>query len=280
MTRVAFVGRHTYFEACALHSPLAGLDPVFIDHRRDADPTEMLEALGEADADVVVVFGPEIMPADALTGLRALTLGFLTAPASQPPDPAQFDRIVSLDASAAGSDGVWRALPLPVDDRIYGDPRESGSPPRLVFLGESTDHREEWLVALKHRFDLLHVVHGMSGAALRALLARTDVAINLHHGADRGFENRVLMHLAAGNLVLSEPLHPLHGLEPQIDFVEIRSAGELEQVVEELRATPGLFGSVRRRGRRKAEQFRASRIWPRLIADLQADVAAFGGRHG
>jgi hypothetical protein len=30
------------------------------------------------------------------------------------------------------------------------------------------------------------------------------------------------------------------------------------------------------RGRRKAEQFRASRVYPRLVADLLADVRAFG----
>jgi hypothetical protein len=30
----------------------------------------------------------------------------------------------------------------------------------------------------------------------------------------------------------------------------------------------------------KAEQFRASRVWPRLVEDLQADVAAFGTRRG
>jgi hypothetical protein len=33
---------------------------------------------------------------------------------------------------------------------------------------------------------------------------------------------------------------------------------------------------VRVRGRRKAEQFRASRVYPRLVADLLADVRAFG----
>jgi hypothetical protein len=32
------------------------------------------------------------------------------------------------------------------------------------------------------------------------------------------------------------------------------------------------------RGRRKAEQFRASRVWARLLSDLQADVRAYGGR--
>jgi hypothetical protein len=33
---------------------------------------------------------------------------------------------------------------------------------------------------------------------------------------------------------------------------------------------------VRVRGRRKAEQYRASRVWPRLIEDAIADLDAFG----
>jgi hypothetical protein len=33
---------------------------------------------------------------------------------------------------------------------------------------------------------------------------------------------------------------------------------------------------VRIRGRRAAERFRASRVYPRLVEDLLADLAAFG----
>ncbi len=37
------------------------------------------------------------------------------------------------------------------------------------------------------------------------------VGINLHNEPYLPFENRVSLHLAAGHLVLSEPLDPLHG---------------------------------------------------------------------
>ena len=39
---------------------------------------------------------------------------------------------------------------------------------------------------------------------------------------------------------------------------------------------PGLWHRVRVRGSQKAEQFRASRVWPRLLQDAIADVTAFG----
>ena len=45
-----------------------------------------------------------------------------------------------------------------------------------------------------------------------------------------------------------------------------------------LRRDATVWHAVRVRGRRKAEQFRASRVYPRLVADLLADVRAFGSR--
>jgi len=145
-------------------------------------------------------------------------------------------------------------------------------------VGYSTSHREAWLVDAKHHYDVLHVAYGVHGKKLRELFARTDVAINLHGEPYPSFENRVCLHLAAGHLVLSEPLSPLHGLEPGIDFLELRSPGQLLQAIFGVRAFPDVHDVVRRRGRRKAEQFRASRVWPRVLGDLVRDVAAFGER--
>ena len=126
------------------------------------------------------------------------------------------------------------------------------------------------------RANVVHVAAGMYGARLRELFGRTDVAINLHGEPYPTFENRVCLHLAAGHLVLSEPLSPTHGLEPGIDYVEFRTPADLVGLIAALRRAPGLYASVRARGRMKAEQFRASRMWPRLVADLVRDVKAFG----
>jgi hypothetical protein len=41
---------------------------------------------------------------------------------------------------------------------------------------------------------------------------------------------------------------------------------------------PGAFESIRVRGRAKAELYRASSVYPRLIHDLYLDLAAFGTR--
>jgi hypothetical protein len=86
----------------------------------------------------------------------------------------------------------------------------------------------------------------------------------------------VLRHRAAGHRVISEPLDPTHGLEPSTDFLEIRRPDELMTILYQLTRRPDTFERVRLRGRHKADDYRASRIWPRVIADLLDDVRVFG----
>ena len=291
---VVYVGQRQYFTSCV--PPRAS----FVDHRGGVDPGPMLREVRELRPDVIVVFRPEIVPPGAFDGLDAVTLGFNTEPLPRDAhslahpdqlwrlselaetDVGQFDRIVTFDplsADAAHAAGVpvWRSLPLPVADVLFAPARRvAHHPPRLLFIGYSTEHRERWLIDVKHHFDLLHVAHGMHGERLRRLFERTDVAINLHGEDYPSFENRVPMHLAAGHLVLTERLSPTHGLEPGIDVVELASPGALVEAVLALRRRPDTFAAVRRRGRRKAEQFRASRVWPRVIADLERDLRTFG----
>jgi hypothetical protein len=304
--KACFVGQREYFEQCALLEPAGGVEPVFVDHRGGADPAPVRVALDDIRPDVVLVFRPETLPAGFLRGVDALTLGFNTEPIPRDAsgtvhpeqafrlselaqtDASQFDRIITFDpmgAATAESAGipVWRSVALPVADHLYAASlRPPARPPRVAFIGYSTDRREQWLTPVKHEFDVLHVVTGLriaaglDGSSTRELWGSIDVGINLHVGPFPSFENRVCLHLAAGHLVVSEPLDPSHGLEAGIDYVQVRSPLTLRHVVASLHADPDAFRSVRVRGRAKSESFRASRVFPRLFADLVADVRAFG----
>ncbi len=298
-TRLAFVGQAVYFAQCALDAPGGGLEPHFLDFRHDADPGPLRAALEELDPDVIVVFRPEILPRGLLDGLRALTVGWLTEPlprdagdgAAHPDlaarlgylraaDAENFDRVVSFDPLvAATADAVlpvWRSIPLPVADSLFADVVPVRGRPQALFVGRSSMHREEFLGPVKHDFDVLHLAHGATGERLRELLARADVALNLHNEAYPTFENRVPLHLAAGHLVLSEPLSPSHGLQPGIDYLEAATPWALWRLMRDVDALPDAFRAVRVHGRRAAERFRASRVYGRLVADLEADVGAFG----
>ena len=296
--RLAFVGQSTYFEACALGDERPDVVTRFHEFRRDADAIALRRDLEAFRPHVVAVFRPEIIPPGAFAGLRAATLGFLTEPISrqvggghpdlerrlwelQQVDASNFDRTVAFDPlivdTASGILPVWRAVPLPVADRFYKPVRPLREGPRTLFVGRSTEHRERMLsTAKRHMPELLHLAFGVGADELGALLDDHDVGLNLHNQTYMSFENRVCLHLAAGHLVVSEPLSPSHGLEHGLDYVTVGTPDGLAHVLDQLRRFPRMWHGVRVRGRRKAELFRASRVWPRLCEDLLVDLAAFG----
>jgi hypothetical protein len=199
-------------------------------------------------------------------------------------DRSNFDRVVAFDPLLLESSNdlvrIWRSLPLPVADRYYGPVRPMTAAPRLCFVGRSTPHREAYLVEVKHQLDILHLAFGVDADMLETVLDTHDVTVNLHNEDYESFENRVCIHMAAGHLVISEPLNPRHGLEPGIDYIEIRTPEDLMEVLLPMQRWPGTHDRVRARGRMKAEQFRASAVYPRLVHDLLVDLGAFGTERG
>jgi hypothetical protein len=297
--RIAFVGQGVYFRQCSLEAPADRLDPYFIDFRAAAPPAPLLGKLQALDPDVVLVFRPEIIPRGLLNGLRAVTIGYLTEPlprngGAQHPDlkarmwsleqvdAANFDRIVSFDPLIADAAArvlpVWRSLPLPVADSFFMDVHQRNQPPRLLFVGRSTGHREEMLAPLKAHHPIVHVGHGLFGGPLVRFLRRADVQLNLHNNPYPSFENRVCAALAAGHLVISERLSPANGLSAGSHYLETRTPAELLALADRLRDEPLAFLAMQEAGRHQAERFRASHAYPELVRDALADVNARGGR--
>lgn len=295
--RLAFVGQGIYFAPCALDSDAPGLESGFFEYREGEDPAAMLAAVRAFEPDVAFFFKPELVPAGLLRELACVTVGYATEPlpslAASPHrdlavrrssfarlDPANFDRMLVYNSGIAKSVSalmpVWRCVPLPVADRYYREPQPTFRRPRVIFVGRSTEHRESLLLDSKHRYDVVHIAHGVGPVELETIADTYDVGINLHNESYPNFENRVCLHLAAGHLVLSEPLTPTMGLEPGIDFIQFESSGELSRHIGELVRSPDLHLRVRIRGRQKAELFRASRVYPSLVDDLLHDIAVFG----
>jgi hypothetical protein len=291
--RIAFVGQSTFFEACSLEAP----STTFVEFRAGADPEPMRARVAAFAPDVIVSFRPEILPPEVFAGLRAPVLGILTEPIPRRPgrahpdllrrrfalsklDPGNVDRLVAFDPlivpTADATMRVWRSLPLPVADRLFAPVRPFSAAPSILFVGRSTEHRERFLARPKAELDLVHAAFGIGTDELARMMGEHDIGVNLHNEPYPSFENRVSLHLAAGQLVVSETLSPTHGLEPDIDYLSVSTPDQLLSVLRAAVAHPRAYERVRVRGRRKAEAFRASRVYPRLIADLYADLRAFG----
>jgi hypothetical protein len=299
--RLAFVGQREYFEYCSLEHPAGGVTPAFFDFRPDAPLDPLRAALAAFSPDVVLVFRPEILPPAALDGVDAVTVGYLTEPLPRPgaavhrdlqarleslrrADPGNFDRICSFDPLIAPTVDellpVWRSFPIPVSDRVFAPVRPATGSPRLLFTGRSTEHREAFLGPVKHDFELVHLAHGVTQERLQPFIADVDIGLNLHNEPYPTFENRVCAYLAAGLLVITEPLSPYHGLRPGVDLLVADAPWKLWEIVRQIARTPDAFATVRRRGRQAAERFRASRVYPALVDDVLTDIAAFGARRG
>lgn len=296
--RIAFAGQRTYFEPSVMHDQAGDVMPAFFDFRGGEEIAPLLDGLAAFQPDAIVIFRPQILPSGALAQLRVPVLGVITEPLPRPEfeehpelnfnlaelakcDPQNVDRVSTTDPAgweqAANLLPLWRAHPLPVDDRLYRAPSASADPPRVVFIGHSSTHRENTLIGLKHEFDIRHYAHALVGDELTAVLDDADVGIQVHSTQWLAtHEPRLLTHLAAGHLVLAENQVPLYGLEPGIDYLQYGDKHALSLLVHQLHARPGAYERVRIRGHHSVQQFRASRMWPRLVRDLFDDLRAFG----
>jgi hypothetical protein len=280
--RVAFVGSSVWLDGCC-PAPTRGLVPerIAID---GADGPGGVSVLARAfRPHVTVVLDPLSPPAGQLGELPGVTLGLLVGGVPGRGAAAALsglDRLVSFLPALTGTPvaerDIWRVIPPPVSDALFGEVRPLHGRPRAIAVGRASAHRERMLMPAKHHHDLLQVIHGVSGAPLAELLAECDVGVYVAAEPGGGFGHQVGMHLAAGHLLLAETLVPAHGLERNIDYLHVDSPEGLAWVLERLGRFPEMHQRIRVRGRMKAEQYRASRVFARVAADLLADVSAFG----
>jgi hypothetical protein len=280
--RVAFVGAVAWVDGCTPSEPGHGVHPARFSLGPNDDPAAALAEVAAFRPHVTVVFDPGAVPAEALETLPGTTLGVLVAGVPAQPVTAALealDRLVSfapsLTGMAVGGSTLWRAIPPPVGDSCFGAVRPLHRAPRTMAIGRSTEYRESVLMAAKHHHDLLQVIHGVTGETLVELLAEHDVGVYVSPEDGGGFGQQVGVHLAAGHLLLAGDLTPSHGLERDIDYLHFDSPEGLVWMLDRLARFPEMHQRVRVRGRLKAEQYRASRLFARLAHDLLADVAAF-----
>jgi hypothetical protein len=280
--RVAFLGTQGRLEDSSPPAPTVELEPRRFPLAADEESAGAVsDRLRSFAPDVCIVFEPRSWSPLLLEGLSGVTLGVLVGDGSTEQHPgwlSGLDRVISFGPGAGAEVAdLWRTVPAPVSDMFFRDVREPRGRPRAISIGASSRHREHMLLPAKHHHDLLQVLHGVSGAPLAELLESCDVGVHVAlTGELGGYGPQVGVHLAAGQLLISEQIVPAHGLETDIDYLRFDTPEGLVWMLDRLASFPEMCRRVQVRGRMKAEQYRASRMFARLAQDLLADVAAFG----
>jgi len=265
---IALVGRPNVLATCALEAPAGGVEAVRVSVSGDSGADEAASAIAGGGFEAVVAFEPEALPGGLVADWDVPTIGWTTLDASS--GFRGVDRVIVTGAAPPGS-GVWRSLAFPVADSGFGPARPRGAPPRGLWLCGDTARRREYLSHFEPSVEVAVVEGDLSEG-----LAATDIGVNLHDRPGRALHHEAARSLAAGQLLVSEPLDPARGLEPGIDFIEAPELGDVHLAIEAAGADLGAFQRIRLRGRLKAERFRASAVYPKLVGDLLEDLRVFG----
>lgn len=287
--RVAFTGHRQRFLLRSLERA-EGFKAEFV----DPDAPGARAGIEAFAPHAVVAFVCERFDPELVKGLGALTIGWIADPVPRPSpgdawpdqegvlrqiaayDMRAYDRVVVSDPLAAGAATAWRSVQLPVADSVF-TPRvvahDQAKPLSLV----SVPYGRNWILEVSRRRQGLIRAEEVEPEQLRQLLREATIGVNVHVQPALLLEESVPFHLAAGHLLVSEPLGPAaRGIVPDFDFLEVSNLEEIETAVWSIQQWPEAHMAMRVRGRLKAELFRASRVYPRLIGDALRDVAAFG----
>lgn len=291
--RIGFVGQDLYFRVASFEGRLPRLESRFFAYTPGADWRHLQSEILNYSPDIIVVFRPDFMPKEFLEFLRkhAIVVGYLTEPLpfhgweGHPDLLRRYELIKVYDPSLcdfhiAYSPYQLQALgervttlmvhPLPINDKtlLWGNSVGRRSLDSGVFLGRVTPYREVFLGPLKHNFDWTVLDHGYLPQ-----LSSFGIGLNLHNEDYPNFENRVLCHLALGQLVLSQPLDPRFDLRPGSHYLEFTNVDELMSLIYSLRVNQEVFWEVARKGNEVAKQYAASAFLARLISQAaEADA--------
>lgn len=287
---IAFLGQSMYFRQAAIEHSFTDVDCHFISHSYGANPDRALGDLKAFNPDIVIVFRPELFEDFENFLSTRVAIGYFTEslPTKQYLtnqgliDKYNFlkDTFISrtkaynlfvgynpiFNHSLSKLVDVWSYFPLPVrDDLILPTEVDQSylSVDTGLFVGRMTDYRSSFLEPIKHKYawtvlDNAHLVD----------LLPYSIALNLHADNFANFENRNLLHMALGHLVLTEPQEPNLDLSPGFTHLEFSKPKDLLDLLEYVDSEPNEVRRLRDNGRQFVNRYSSSKIWSKLIEDL------------
>ena len=293
MKKIAFISQPEYFRFVYEDS----LDDLFLTREfpfhysmteRDFDP------LVSFNADCNIFFRGEFFPKNVLANLGGIKICLSSEPYPRRIDhhwewsvdsvvrylafrrirERAFDFVFHYDPCSNAlfqKDGLFLSgsLAFPVALDTYR-PYEAEKKWDLFFIGRSTPHREKLFMHLKHRYQFLHIAHGIWGPELVEYINRSRICLNVHAENEVSWEPRVQMLLACGAFLISEQITPNGYLRPGKDYVEFIDEMDLHLKVEGFLKNHASRQQIGESARARMEELLDSRkVIPDLIAAVE-----------
>jgi hypothetical protein len=242
------------------------------------------KSLVEFDADINIFFRGELIPEEVLHSLNGLRVNLSSEPFPKIIDSNSivytedslsrfefflrifnrpFDYIFHYDEISKSffeNQGIDLSgyFPFPIATEII-KPGESIKKWDMFFSGRSTPHRDKFFGPLKRDFNFLHINHGVAGPDLLDFIHQCRVTLNVHAENEISWEPRTQFLIAAGSLLISEPLSPTCPLRPGIDFIEVNDPWKMYETCEQIITNYNTYKHIAENGRKRIEETLSSR---------------------
>jgi hypothetical protein len=210
--------------------------------------------------------GPLVALGNVDTGPRTPDLRWLDVPATDAAPPG-------ARLAAPAGDGLWSRAPWPVRDDLFDLPPPPPGAGLLVVTG-AHDHGE-LLEKLAARAIAVVAEPELTADALAAAAAVAFPPVTegdpVPGARQDALPAAVFAPLAARRPLIAPRVRVTFGLLPAVDHLAASTDDEVVQYADALLAHPEAFALQVELGRVAAERRRASAVYARLVAELEAD---------
>ncbi len=168
--------------------------------------------------------------------------------------------------------GISGVFYLPIANKTF-KPKNLEKKWDLFFIGRDTAHREKYFGYLKHKYNFLHIAHGINGVDLIDYINSSKICLNIHAEDEISWEPRVQMLLSTGAFVISEKITPNSILTPGVDYVEIQNREQLFSMVDHYIKSKEERDIIANNGLNKIKlKLNSSINFPKLINDIEDGI--------
>lgn len=292
ISRFVFLGQKIYFEKTTYHGVVNGMSSNFVPYTYGEKWDDAFSQISKIAPQVVVIYRPEVCDIDFLLALKEkyLTVGFFTEPLPFTGYEAEFDLVrryspfenynfENCDLNISYNPVTCNVLskttkiafshPIPVSDDIFFDRKNQIVKANGIFIGRVTPARNEYLMALKHKFNLTVIDHG---ELEENFYHNYNIGLNLHSDSYPNFENRVLYHMAQSMIVLSQQVVPDYNMQHGKHYFVFETPEDLEILFSKIYNDIQSYTVVASNGHNFAKNYATSNFLKKLSFEIKKET--------